>query len=296
MGRGIALTLALGGFAVLVKTRSDQAAAQAAICDSAGVMIDAELLDPNKWAECEQVIEFVLDYRSLGQADYVVEAVPEDLGVKQAVYTELEKVLADTAIVASTTSAISPTALQAGMRRPERFIVTHYAQPAQLVPVCEVVRGKATGDSAFEIAIKVLDRCHCTPVTCADTPGFVFSRIQLAILRECLAMVRDGVTTVENLEVIMKQGYAARLPAMGPFEHADIGGLDLMQQLSNDLWPILDNSTDANEGPLAELVESGRLGVKTGQGFHDWSKRDPDAFRAERDREVIRRLKVLRKN
>jgi 3-hydroxybutyryl-CoA dehydrogenase len=130
-------------------------------------------------------------------------------------------------------------------------------------------------------------------VLCRDVPGFLFSRLQSAVLREALALVRDGVASVEDVEAILKLGYATRLPAMGPFEHSDLGGLDLITKIADTVWPYLDCSQTTQGTPLARLVEQGDLGMKTGRGFYDWSERDPAAFRLRRDREVIRRVKTL---
>ena len=297
MGRGIAMSLALGGHDVVLCGRSGASLADAldGIETSAAVMLDAELLDEAGWALARARITTSTDLdAAAGGATYAVEAVPEELELKRDVLGRADRSLPDDAVLTSTTSALSPTALAERLSQPERFLVTHYAQPAHLIPVCEVVPGQRSSAAAVARARGVLESCGVRPVICRDVPGFVWSRLQLAILRECVALVRDRVASAEDIEAVLKLGYAARLPAMGPFEHADLGGLDLMATVADIVWPALDASTSADDSLLGEMVRAGRLGMKSGRGFHDWERRDPDEFKRRRDEEVVRRLKVLR--
>jgi len=129
---------------------------------------------------------------------------------------------------------------------------------------------------------------------CREIPGFLWNRLQFALLREALALVRDGVASVEDIEAILKYGYGARLPAMGPFEHADLVGFDLMCTVGAAIWPTLDCSTDPSQGIVGQMMRAGDLGMKTGRGFYDWTSRDPVEFSRQRDLEVVRRVKALR--
>jgi 3-hydroxybutyryl-CoA dehydrogenase len=114
------------------------------------------------------------------------------------------------------------------------------------------------------------------------------------VLRELVHMVGRGDVTPETCDTVVKYGYASRLPAMGPFEHADLAGLELMGDQAREVWPDLATADAPDDGPIGELRERGWTGMAAGRGFYDWTIRDPDAFRLERDREIVRRLKITR--
>jgi 3-hydroxybutyryl-CoA dehydrogenase len=297
MGSGIALDFALHGLRVNLVGRSPESLgrAQRAIEAALETVVAEGLVPAGEAGAALGRINPTTDRDgAVGEAQYLVEAVPEDLGLKQRLFAELDRAAPPEAVLTSTTSGLSPTAIAAGMGRPERFVVTHYAQPAHLMMVVEVVPGVRTAPATVELACEVLRRTGHLPVVCRDVPGFIWSRLQMAILRECVALVRRGVARPEDIDTVMKFGYAHRLPAMGPFEHADLAGLDLIAAVAGNVWPDLDCAADPLAGPIGGLIGEGRLGMKSGRGFYDWTERDPEEFRRERDREVIRRLKLLR--
>ena len=299
MGPEIALSFAAAGFRVTLVGRREESLESAAekIRTDTKFMAESELLG-------DQDVQTVVD-RITGQTDldsaaiectYVCEAIVEDVDTKKELFSNLESLVSKDTVITSNTSALSPTELQSDFKYPERFVVTHYAQPAHIMPVIEVVPGAETSSQSIERAYEVLQACGIEPVQCRDVPGFLFSRLQSAVLREAVAMVRDEVATAEDIEKILKFGYGARLPAMGPFEHADLAGMNLIQSTANTIWPDLDNSKDASESLIAKLIEEGNTGMEAGQGFHDWEERDPDELRRQRDEEIIRRRKVIQGN
>ena len=160
--------------------------------------------------------------------------------------------------------------------------------------VVEVVPGDRTAPATVETAPALLLGIGRVPVVCPDSPGFIWNRLQAAVLREVVAMVREEVAGVEDIDTVIKQGYAVRLPAMGPFEHADLVGLDLITTVMATVWPHLDASRSPEDGPIGELVRQGQLGIKSGRGFYDWRWRDAEALRRARDAEIIRRRQFLR--
>jgi len=297
MGPGIALDFALQGFQVNLVGRSAESLGrgQRAVEAALETVVAEGLVSAKEAGAALARISFTTDRAgAVREAQYLVEAVAEDLGLKQKLFAELDREASPDAVLTSTTSGLSPTVIAAGMGRPGRFVVTHYAQPAHLMIVVEVVPGIRTDPATVELACEVLRRTGHLPVVCQDVPGFIWSRLQMAILRECLALVRRGVATPHDIDTVMKFGYAHRLPAMGPFEHADLAGLDLIAVVAGNVWPDLDCAADPLAGPVGELIGQGRLGMKSGQGFYDWTARDPEEFRRERDREIIRRRKILR--
>lgn len=295
MGPGIAQLFALGGHPVTLVGRSPESVARGVrqIESYWPTLRQAGLVNEEDVARA--LITAGTDLAAACRnADLVIEAIAEDLEAKQALFREVSALVPEEAILASTTSALSATAIAQAVTHPERYINTHFAQPAQLVLIVEVVPGEKTSPHVTRRTLDLLKGIGRVPVVSADTPGFIWSRLQAAVLREVLAMVEQGVASPEDIDKVIKFGYAARLPAMGAFEHADLGGLDLMKSIMETIWPHLDNRTDPNQGLLGEMVASGRLGMKSGRGFYDWTERNPDELRRQRDAEIIRRSRILK--
>ena len=296
MGPGIALSFALAGYEVVLSGRSRErlAAAERDIDTAGGVLIASDLLAAEQWDTARKRINPEVGIAAAARSSYIVEAIAEDVELKRDLFAGIEQLASPDALLASTTSALSPTVLQRGMRHPERFIVTHYIRPAHLMPMCEVVRGEETSDATAEHAGAVLESCGIRPALCRDVAGFLFNRLHMALVREALALLRDGVASLEDIEDTVKLGIGSRLPVLGPFEYLDLTGLDLFGTVAASVYPHLDCSHDAGSGPLAENIAQGRLGMKAGRGFHEWPENSPTQFRRRRDLEIIRRRKILR--
>ncbi len=294
MGADIALSLALGGERVSVWGRREagleearsRARRNAAFLVGEDLEQDESALERISWTTDRA--------RALAGASFACEAVTEDAGLKRDLLAAAEGELEADAILSSTTSALSPTRLAESLRRPERFVVTHYAQPAHLVALVEVVPGERTSRETVGEASELLERTGKRPAVCADVPGFLWSRLQQAVLRELVHMVGRGDVTPETCDTVVKYGYASRLPAMGPFEHADLAGLELMGEQAREVWPDLASAQSPDGGPIEALRKRGWTGMAAGRGFYDWRVRDPADFRLERDREIVRRLKIMR--
>jgi 3-hydroxybutyryl-CoA dehydrogenase len=296
MGPGIALSCALAGYPVILSGRSHERLGKATrdLEDAIAVMVEQDLLTADEGRRARGHIRTEVGYAAAARSTYVVEAIAEDLAAKRDLLAAIERLAPPTALLASTTSALSPTALQEGLQRPERLLVTHYIRPAHLMPMCEVVRGAATSDATVQRACTLLETCSIRPVRCRDVPGFVFNRLHLALVREALALLRDGVASLADIEDTVKLGFGARFPAMGPFEYLDLSGLDLIATVAVAVYPHLDCSHDAASGPLAEHIARGWLGMKAGRGFYEWPGERPTTFMRRRDQEIIRRRKILR--
>ncbi len=298
MGAQIALSLALGGASVTLWGRREETL-------------------PAALDRCAQAFDFLVEHGLAEAGDraatlarirpdphlntavtgngFVIEAVAEDLKIKQDLLARAETAVDDDAILSSTTSALSATDIQAGLKRPQRFCIAHYAQPAHLVELVEVVPGTDTEAGTTERVTRLLTETGKIPVLCPDIPGFLWARIQHAVLREFATLVGEGLVTPEACDTILKVGYASRLPAMGAFEHADLAGLDLISgDAAKAVWADLSNVTDPAETPVGKLLSEGRLGMKSGEGFYDWTARDPEDFKKRRDEEIVRRVKINR--
>jgi 3-hydroxybutyryl-CoA dehydrogenase len=297
MGPGIAQAFALGGHQVTRVGRAEASLARAtAYLDHYWqVLTAAGLATPAAVEAARARLDLTTAWSmALQTAGVVVEAVVEDLAVKHAVLGAASLAVPPDALLASTTSALSATAIATAIDRPRRYVTLHFAQPPQLMPIVEVIAGVHTAPATVERALDLLHGIGHEPVVCRDVPGFIWNRLQAAVLREAVALVRDGVASVEDVERVVKHGYGVRLPAMGPFEHADLVGLDLIRAVMAGVWPDLDTSATPDDGPIGDRIRRGELGIKSGRGFHDWTARDPAHLRRERDEAIIRWRQSLR--
>jgi 3-hydroxybutyryl-CoA dehydrogenase len=198
-------------------------------------------------------------------------------------------------VLASNTSGLSITAIASRCARPERVLTTHFWNPPHLMPLVEIVKGERTSEAAVEQVRQLLVRCGKTPVVVKkDTPGQLGNRLQMALVREAVNIVERGIADAEAVDLAAKTGFGLRLPVYGILEHQDMVGLDLGIRVVDYVTRDLNNEPGAPR-LMREMVERGDLGVKTGRGFYDWSKKDPEAVKARRDSFVLEFLKAERK-
>jgi len=225
------------------------------------------------------------------EADFVVEAVAEDLALKQDIFRELDKLCQQHTVLATNTSGLSITRIAAATTRPDRVVGTHFWNPPHLIPLVEVVRGDETSDETTALACRIIERMGKSPVVVhKDVPGFVGNRLQFALLREALAIVEQGIASVADVDTVVKTGFGRRLAVIGPLETADLGGLDVFLAIARYLLPELDCSTEP-PALLAQKAQQGKLGSKTCEGFYRWTRAKAQAIIAARDRELMRRLR-----
>jgi 3-hydroxybutyryl-CoA dehydrogenase len=201
----------------------------------------------------------------------VIEAVSEDLALKRSVFAALEQAAPAHAILATNTSVIPVGAIVEGLGSAARMVGTHFWNPPALIPLVEVVQGPRTATDTVTATIELLRGAGKCPVHVRrDVPGFVGNRLQHALWREAIAIVAGGICDAETVDVVVTQGFGARLAAMGPIENADLVGLDLTLAIHERVLPDLDR-TPGPSPLLRELVDEGRLGMKTGSGLREWS-------------------------
>jgi len=210
---------------------------------------------------------------------------------KQDLFAKLDAATRPAAVLASNTSGLSITAIASRCQRPERVLTTHFWNPPQLMPLVEVVKGEKTSDEAAYAVRDLLAACGKTPVLVKkDRPGQLGNRLQMALVREAIHIVAEGIADVEDVDMVAKNGFGIRLPAYGIFEHQDVVGLDLgskvVEYVSQDLY----NEPRAPEH-LRQLVRDGHLGARTGRGFYDWSSKSVDEVKARRDAFLIEVLR-----
>jgi len=226
--------------------------------------------------------------RAVAEADVVIEAGPEDLGAKRAIFGELIRAAPVWALLATNTSAIPIARIAAGLPTAGRVLGTHFWNPPHLVPLVEVVEAEATEADAVTRAMAILGNAGMRPVHVkADIPGFIGNRLQHALKREAIALVAAGHCTAEALDEVVRYGFGARLAAIGPLEQADVGGLELTLAIHETLMPDLDRTPVAHPF-LVEKVERGEVGVAVGRGFRDWAPGEAEEVRERVTRELLR--------
>jgi 3-hydroxybutyryl-CoA dehydrogenase len=226
---------------------------------------------------------------------FVFEAAPEKLPLKQQIFAELESVTAPTTILASNSSAIPSTAIGAKLKHRDRVVGTHFWNPPHLVPLVEVIQNDATSDETVRKTIEVLREAGRKPVHVKkDIPGFVGNRLQHALKREAIALVAAGVCDAETVDTVVKSGFGARMAVLGPLEQSDLVGLDLTLDIQNVLIADLDNSIEPTQF-LKDKVASGKLGMRTGEGFRRWTKESADAVRERLRTYLAEQAKAARK-
>ena len=228
------------------------------------------VVTPEESAALLERIRYSEDKACFEGADLVVEAILEKLDVKHAFWAEISALVPEDAILASNTSGLSITAIAEVVKRPERFGGMHWINPPHLIPLIEVIQGKKTDDETAAAIRDMALAVEKKPVIVQDAPGFALNRIQLAVLRECLHIVEQGIATPEAVDDVMKYGLGMRYACLGPFEVCDLGGLDIFYNIASYLFEDLADEK-APFGMLADRFEKGQYGVKTAAGFYDYA-------------------------
>ena len=285
MGHGIAQVFALAGHEVTITD------AVVASLDTATSRIAANL---RELGENESAVERVQPCIHLADAvrnaDYVVEAVSEDLPLKQRLFAEIERHARADSILASNTSVIPITAIMGGLKHRERALGTHWWNPPFLVPLVEVIETRWTSPQAIAFAMALHEAAGKKPAHVKkDVPGFIGNRLQHALWREAIALVEQGICDAETVDEVIKASFGRRLAVLGPLANADLVGTDLTLAIHNIVLPAI----DSRPGPspyLQRLVAEDKLGFKSGEGFRKWSADEQKALRSK----VLQHLKAAR--
>lgn len=279
MGAGIAQVFIAAGHHVTVFEPS--AEARNSIQDR--VAADLRLL--NRDASLADAVVTTADLaQAVAQADFVTEAGPEKLEVKQAIFAQLVALSPPRAILASNTSVIPIHRIAADLPTRERILGTHWWNPPALIPLVEVVQTPQTSAATVRWVMELLTAVGKSPAHIVkDVPGFVANRLQHALWREAIAMVGEGICDAATLDACVKNSFGLRLAVLGPLENADLVGLDLTLDIHRTIIPEL--NCDPGPSPYLEAhVAAGKLGFKSGVGFRTWSQPEME--------EVRRRLKA----
>ncbi|MEL7128953.1 MAG: 3-hydroxybutyryl-CoA dehydrogenase [Pseudomonadota bacterium] len=274
MGNGIAHVCALAGYDVVLNDISEDALARGmdAIERNMARQVARELISPDEMTKAIKRIQSSTSMDPLGEIDMAIEAATENREVKEAIFRSLCQVIPDHAVLATNTSSISVTRLASITDRPERFIGLHFMNPVPLMKLIEIIRGLATDQPTYEMAIGFAAKLGKTVTNAEDFPAFIVNRILMPMINESVYTLYEGVGTVEAIDSAMRLG--ANHP-MGPLQLADFIGLDTCLSIMQVLH---DGLADTKYRPcplLVKYVEAGWLGRKTGRGFYDYQGDGP---------------------
>jgi 3-hydroxybutyryl-CoA dehydrogenase len=279
MGHGIALTLARAGHDVAITDPVAQARTNVA----PRIASSLEALDhtPDDIIRILKKIEiFDNTGAAVHQAEIVFEAAPEKLELKQAIFAEIEAHAPKSCVLASNTSVMPITKIMSQLRLKNRALGTHWWNPPHMIPLVEVVSTEWTDDAVAEDMVALLADAGKTPVRVKkDVPGFIGNRLQHALWREAISLVENGICDAEAVDTVIKSSFGRRLAVLGPLENSDLVGTDLTLDIHENV--LFDLESRRGPSPyLRKLVEEGRLGMKSGEGFHTWSDNQAEEVRA----------------
>lgn len=293
MGVGIATHFARFGYDVwLYDTDSSRIAEISAV---AGGILD-ELIVTDQFAIGEKAtvvarLHGTTSLQDIAACRLLIEAIPERLELKHALYAQLEELIAPEAVIASNTSGLPPDALAEKLTHPERLLIAHFWHPPHFIPLVEIVPGTATKPEylhelqqqliAMQLEAVVLDRA---------APGFVGNRLQFALLREALHIVKSGIASAEVVDQVMRASLGRRYAMVGPLEAADMTGLSTVQDICRHLLPELATGSDMMS-LVADKVANGDTGLRSGQGFYRWDDSRKEYIQQRREHQLRFALK-----
>jgi len=282
MGHGIAQVFAVAGHDVTI---TDAAA------NLLNTVKDRIATNLRELGEDESAAASVRPCNDLAEAvrgaDHVVEAVSENLALKQKLFADIERYVRPDTILASNTSVIPITSIMQGLAVRERALGTHWWNPPFLVPLVEVIETQWTSPDTVARTMQLHEAANKKPAHVKkDVPGFIGNRLQHALWREAISLVENGICDAETVDAVIKASFGRRLPVLGPLENADLVGTDLTLAIHNVVLPAID-SRPRPSPYLEALVAEGKLGFKSGEGFRKWSAGEQAALRAK----VVQHLK-----
>lgn len=289
MGAGIAAKFALAGYETIVLEADDARVLKipTLIQDILTELTEAGLFTSEFCQASLARVAATSDLIRLKNVDVVIEAIPEVLEMKLDLYEKLESVLSVDALIASNTSGYLPDALCTKMIAKERFLIAHFWNPPHTVPLVEVVPGSATSAKSLERMVEILRDIEAEPVVLKSAiPGFIGNRIQFAVLREALNIVRSGAADAKTVDAVMKASLGRRYSMVGPFEGADLGGLGTFLAIASHLMPQLGKDEDVLD-VLRSYTEKGHLGASTGEGFYRWDKERLMTIKEKRRQQLV---------
>lgn len=294
MGHGIAQEFACAGYRVLMHDVTDEhlETARGQIEKNLDVLAENAVIEQKSIAPTLQRIQTATELSAVAEnADFVVEAVTENLALKQQIFEELDAICPPHSILASNTTALMPSQIGVNAKRKDQILNTHYFNPPYLIPLVELIRSPDTSDETVTVTFDLLTTIGKTPAIIEkETLGFVGPRLQAALIREAFAIVEQGIASAETVDLVVRNSFGRRLSVAGPFEVFELAGWDLVLAAFEELYKDLNSSEDINP-LLRQMVESGKLGVKSQEGFYSWTDDKIQELRDRMNRALIQQAK-----
>lgn len=280
MGGGIAQTFALSGHSVTIADITVEIASQnlARLLAESALWESKGLFDTGSTERMTSGISAGAIPEAVADADLVIEAVTEKVDVKEHVLRAVASSATPECIIGTNTSTISISTLATFVTNPERFLGLHYSNPAPFVPGVEVIPHDGTAPSVVTRARNIIEETGKTTAQVKDVPGFVLNRLQFLMFQEAAKIVEEGIASAEDVDKVVRSTYGFRLPFFGPFQIADMAGLDVYGMGFDTLESAFEEGKFSKPESLKSLIDSGHYGTKTGQGFYQVTETSADAL------------------
>ncbi len=281
---GVAQVFAAKGFDTVIYARRPEALVQATtlVKNNLTMMSQKGIF---KEADIEPSLKRIRTSSDLADAvkgvQLVIECLSENMELKQKFFQDMDNICPPETILASNTSVMSITEIASTSKKRNRIVGTHFWNPPYLIPLVEVTKAEDTSDEVMDITYEVMKNAGKHPVKCMkDVPGFIANRLQHALWREAISIVENGIADAATVDEAIKNGFAIRLPILGPLENADMVGLDLTLSIHSYIFKHLESSPNPSK-LLTENINKGNLGFKSGEGFQKWT---PEQIKQSRER------------
>ena len=271
MGNGIAQVFAMNNYHVNLIDLNSNSLTNAVnrITTNLDRMIKRDIISSDQKTATLDNISTTTDINNAKSSDLVIEAVTENIKVKMKIFTQLDEICSSETILATNTSSISITEIAASTKREDKVIGMHFMNPVPIMKLVEVIRGRKTSDETTKTIIELSETVKKIAIEVNDYPGFIANRILLPMINEAIEALNKGVAKVKNIDSIMKIGMGH---PMGPLQLADFIGLDVCLSILEVMHEGFKNSKYAPSELLVNMVKSGKLGIKSGEGFYDYSE------------------------
>lgn len=263
---------------VTLKTRALRDDRWDMIINNLDIMIARGAATEEEKAAILERIHFEVDEaKAYTDADFIIECAPEVMETKQQLFVGIENYCSDKCILATNSSVMSSTEIGSKCKHPERVVGAHFWNPGHLIPLVEVIKSDKTEDWVIDATMELMTSCGKKPVYCKkDVPGFVANRLQHALWREAFYMVENGIADAKTVDDACKYGPGLRWPVMGPMENSDLVSIQLTKNIHDYILPHLADNHEPSKC-LAEMLERGDNGFKTGKGWQEWTPEEIQA-------------------
>lgn len=273
MGHGAAQLFAQAGKNVRIRARRKSSLEKAKNLNknSLKIMVEKGMLTEKEAKLALDQITYTTDlHEAIEGSDFILESIPEVLDAKLEIYDTIENTVSDKTIISSNTSTFPLEELTKKAKHPERFIITHFFNPPQLVPIVEIVKTEKTSEAVIQATYDVMKEIGKSPVVLnKEITGFIVNRIQVAMLREAFHLMELGVATAEDIDIAMKGSMGFKWAFCGPMESQDLAGLQTTKAMVGNIMKDLSNTREVSS-ILTEMVENDKLGIRTNEGFYKY--------------------------